>query len=505
MTEPVRMGKERQLFIDDYCVGSLRGVRRRFHQMEKHPANPIMIPQEPWEATYIQLYGNVLYDEGMGLYRMWYSARYAPEGPGSSLNTVCHASSRDGVDWDRTRLNRLEHKGLVLSNAVLKGSAIGPTVFHTPSDPDPARRYRMFVYTGEEIIGSKDRTSPFSQHYSVLFSPDGFVWTPYENNPVVQGGDIATCAYDPVTDEYIAFPKIHRTDGGRYRRCVGVSVSKDFMRWLTPNIVLSADELDDSRVEARLSRFRELIVYDNPEQYISDMYGMTGFRYEGLRLGLVWFYDISARRPRELGGNDDGVINIQLAYSRDEDPYNGWRRAGDRCNILSCGDEGEYDSACLFTAHTVIERKDDLLIYYTGSSTSHGYYLSGRGSENKPMTKSPPLPVSLNLAVLRLDGFASIEALYPPGILITKLLTFEGGRLIINADAEKGSMLVEFTDAEGNPIPGYTKEDCVPFCRDEIRGEVRWSGGAGLDRLKGRPVHIVFYLKTARLYSFKFC
>ena len=191
MSEAMVFNHERQLFIDNFCMETLDGVRRRFHTARKHPGNPLMQPQMPWETDYIQMYGNVLFDTDHNRFRMWYSARYTPEGEKRSLNTICHASSADGLHWERTPLNRLEHNGLVLGNAVLKGEAIGPTVFHTPDDPDPARRYRMFVYTGNDTFVPGRPKAAFSQHYGLFFSPDGYVWTAYANNPVVQGGDIA--------------------------------------------------------------------------------------------------------------------------------------------------------------------------------------------------------------------------------------------------------------------------------------------------------------------------
>jgi hypothetical protein len=359
----------------------------------------------------------------------------------------------------------------------------------------------MFAYTGDEIFDAQRMKAAFSQHYSVFFSPDGFVWTPYANNPVVQGGDIATCMYDPVTEEYIAFPKIHRTDIGYNRRCVGVSLSRDFTTWLTPNMILSADATDDARVATRLERFRDLIAYDDPGCYHADMYGMTGFRCAGLRMGLVWFYDISARRPRAFGGNDDGIVNIQLAYSRDPDAYSGWKRAGDRGNFLSCGDETSYDRGSIYTAHTVLEHDDELWIYYTGVNRSHGH--RGASDPNQPLTRHPARPNSLNLATLRRDGFASIEALYPGGSLTTKPLLIEGERLIVNADAANGEIRVEIVDHEGQVVPGFGQEDCVPFRADEVRGEVRWKQGGSLTALQGRSVKLVFHIKTARLFSFQ--
>jgi hypothetical protein len=282
---------------------------------------------------------------------------------------------------------------------------------------------------------------------------------------------------------------------------VGVSISKDFTLWQSSDVVLSADAIDDARVESRLARFRDLLIYDDPAFYSADMQGMTGFRYAGLRLGLIWFYDRSGARPTEFGGNDDGIINIQLAYNRNPDPYLGWQRTGDRYDLIPCGALGQHDGGMIFTAHTVVERDDELWFYYTGYNASHGHW--GKDEPNKPLAKGLDMPSSsLNLATLRRDGFASIEALYPGGSMSTKLLTLEGDRLVVNADAERGCVLVEIGDHEGRSLPGYTREDCVPFCRDDVRGEVQWRSGASLAPLRGRPVRIAFHLRTARLYSF---
>lgn len=493
------VNSESQLFIDDYCIEQLDGVRKRFHQAHKHPKNPLLQADMPWEATYVQLYGNVLQDPDLNAFRMWYTARYLPDGESRGFNTICHAISPDGIHWERTAINRLKHKGLVLGNAVIKGEAIGPTVFYTPDDPDPERRYRMFVYTGNETYVASRPKAPFSQHYGLFFSPDGYVWNAYENNPVVQGGDIATCMYDPVTKEYIAIVKIHRSDEGFNRRCVGVSLSRDFETWLTPNIILSADAIDDARVPDRLERFRNLLVYDNPQDYRADMYGMTAFRCGEMRLGLIWLFDISADRPREAGGNNDGPVNIQLAYSRHPDAYTGWKRTENRHDVISCGPEGSYDGGAIYTAHMVLDVGDEHWIYYTGVNHTHGN--RGPADKYRPFTKTPWLPPSLNLAVIRREGFVSIEALWPGGCLTTREMTIKGDSLHVNVDASAGSMEVEITDPQGRIIDGFAREDCIAIRENKVSLEVRWKN-ARFATLREKNVRIKFYMQAAQLYAF---
>jgi hypothetical protein len=451
----------------------------------------------------IQAYGNVLYDEKQGLFRMWYNASYETS-PGKSYFTICHATSSDGLRWERSKLNRLKHEGLTLSNAVLEGPYRGPTVLHTPDDPDPARKYRMFVYTGSEILDPL-KPGPGFLAYSVLFSPDGLTWVPYKGNPVVQGGDIGTCCYDPVTREYLAFHKVCRTDEGFYRRCAGVSVSEDFLQWSAPIQILTGDPIDDARVGERLKKFKNLIVYDEPEHYNTQIYGMTGFRYEGLRLGLIWLYDVCGYIPQEFGGNDDGIITTQLTYSRARCPRTGWKRAGDREDFIPCGDETDHDAAFAYVSHGVVEREDELWFYYNGTNRSHGWWSpEALPRAPQPMTRVPHKPCSISLATLRRDGFASINAFHPGGRVTTQPLTFTGSQLEINADAENGRITVEILDAEGQPIPGFERESCVPSQKDAVRGQVTWKNNRSLAAIQGKPIRLVFHLQAAKLYAFKF-
>src|SRR5919108_3731000 len=71
---PVKIHGRRQLFVDDYLIAVLQGLRRQLHQPRKHPANPIMVGETPWEGG--RRYGPVLAyclrDEATGRFRLWY-------------------------------------------------------------------------------------------------------------------------------------------------------------------------------------------------------------------------------------------------------------------------------------------------------------------------------------------------------------------------------------------------------------------------------------------------
>ncbi|MER3472815.1 MAG: hypothetical protein C4335_02015 [Armatimonadota bacterium] len=77
-----------------------------------------------------------------------------------------------------------------------------------------------------------------------------------------------------------------------------------------------------------------------------------------------------------------------------------------------------------------------------------------------------------------LDGFVSVNAPYTGGEVLTRPLTLRGDRLQINyATSAAGSVKVELTDPQGNPIRGFTAEDCQELYGDEVEAEVKWKNG----------------------------
>ena len=82
-------------------------------------------------------------------------------------------------------------------------------------------------------------------------------------------------------------------------------------------------------------------------------------------------------------------------------------------------------------------------------------------------------------------------------------------------EGAKGRVEVEMLDRNGQPVPGYTRADCVPITAASIRHPVRWRDTDDLLRAAGavgdlndrtralrEPVRFKFYLTDAKLYSF---
>ena len=136
---PFPVGSRAQLFIDPTLVREAQNVAFTQHQGVKHPANPIMVADKPWEGWRIEIYGNVLFDDEASCYKMWYWA----EGVGkfAGLGATCYATSKDGIHWEKPLVGTLDDGTGKPNNIVLNGHLA--SVVKDGKDPDPARRYKM--------------------------------------------------------------------------------------------------------------------------------------------------------------------------------------------------------------------------------------------------------------------------------------------------------------------------------------------------------------------------
>src|SRR5262249_36157177 len=106
------------------------------------------------------------------------------------------------------------------------------------------------------------------------------------------------------------------------------------------------------------------------------------------------------------------------------------------------------------------------------------------------------------LAVLRRDGFASLDAGRDGGTVTTRTVRFSGKHLFVNLAATEGSLRAEVLDEKGEPIAPFTKENCIPAKGDRTLLGVSWRGAEDLSAVAGKPVRLRFHLTNGRLYAF---
>jgi len=143
---------------------------------------------------------------------------------------------------------------------------------------------------------------------------------------------------------------------------------------------------------------------------------------------------------------------------------------------------------------------DEIWFYYMGQNGRNWWNYTGDPPKRDPNAEEPR--TGIGLASLRLDGFVSLEA-EEQGTFTTKRLVFLGDTLVVNANADGGSLVVEALDADGKVIEGFSSADCTPITSDSVRHVVTWKGDPDCHLLQARPIKLSFHLNNTKLYSFE--
>ena len=473
------------LFVDDHHVRAADGVRRVFHQFEKHPDNPIHVFRNPWDENLIirGAHGGYERDPETGDFILWYQA--GPKDPGSDSESrlVCQARSRDGLRWETPPLGVYpfrEHRetNICVVGYTQSGAFAGEhemdalCIGRDPLDPDPQARFKMSIWrynrgrdleTGRRLNGPKDTPFPSGLYTSV--SPDGIHWPTRERLVLYHDdyGDTNSWMLDTLRRGYRLFCKrIYYDERRQLRiRLRHTSWSPDFASWSPTVPILPIDE------------------HDRPEDQV---YQNAGFVYGDLYLSFV----------RVLHALDDWSQDIDLAHSRDGEE---WARPPEARRILPRGEGDAWDSGMLAVFPSPPVRVGDrLFLYYTSTEDVH---------RPAPVRRIPPdrtRPPGLSLATLRVDGFAGLRA-GGEGRVRTRPLLVEHDHLTVNVDAARGACRVGLLDEAGLPVPGFTPEDAEPIHQDTTAGRPRWGAQASIAHLAGCWISLDIRLKGAELFA----
>ncbi|MCQ2385296.1 MAG: glycosyl hydrolase family 32, partial [Clostridia bacterium] len=86
--------------------------------------------------------------------------------------------------------------------------------------------------------------------------------------------------------------------------------------------------------------------------------------------------------------------------------------------------------------------------------------------------------------------------------LLTRPLCFTGNCLFVNGDFHNGFLRVGVSDENGNSIPGFSAEECIPMCENSTIARITWKNRPTLRQLEGRIIRLAFEGKNGQLYSF---
>ena len=460
---PIDVG--RQLFVDDFLIEHTT-LNRSYHRPQYHADNPILKADRPWERGDSALAAapfsdGVFYDPRDKLFKIWYMGGY--------IASTCLATSRDGIHWDKPSFDVRPGTNEVLSHRGVKPTGDGryrdsSTVWLDLFEPDPQRRYKMFV------------TTPDPERWSLALrcSADGIHWSGPLATSATRIGDRTTVHYNPFRRKWIFGLRMGQTAVGRSRAYVEHSDAIAGTKQGAEGSVLwlCADRLDPHHPDSKYSGIEPQLYNHDAVAYESLMLGLFSI-WQGPPNGECARLKIQKRNEVLAGFSRDGFHYYRPDRERflTVDPTEGAWNWG---NVQSAG------GCCLIV-------RDKLYFYVSGRALGDRFWDGN---------------CSTGLAIMRRDGFASMNAGDEFGVLTTRCVRFTGKHLFVNLDAPRGELLAEVLDVEGRVIKPFEKANCKPTRSDSTLEAVAWDGADDLSAIAGRPVRFRFHLKNGRLYSF---
>lgn len=431
------------------------GVRLATFQPTLHP-EPVIFSEHPWENLFINAYATVFEDEGR--FCLYYEA-FSEYDQGDYSARLCYAESEDGVHWQKPKLGLISFQGSTDNNLVfaddltLGRGAHGAFVFKDPNG-SPEERYKM-VHCARDKAGAI---------VAGAVSPDGLHWEALELPVLRHASDTQTVVvWDADEGIYRGYFRGWPWELWPGRRTVDHAVTSDFYAWPEPKACLITDASDPPDV---------------------DIYTNAYIRWPGAQdahLMFPCFYP----RARD-------VMETHLAVSRDGRIWQRPRREP----ILPAGPPESNYLAGVVAAQGLIPTAPGewtMLVGLRMQTHNETHYEPGIASQG-----------GLWRATIREDGFMAVEA-HALGEFWTVPITFEGGRLTVNAWTHFGGALQVGLEAEGGePIPGRELEACDPVSGDALWQTITWKGASDLSAWEGKPLRLHFKLVRGQLHAFRF-
>ncbi len=445
--EPLKIGSQLQLFLDDGLIDSRRDVQFVLHSPQS--AEIAIRMDKPWENRL--MYDPVVIKDG-SRYRMWYRTNFArpPYYTG-------YAESTDGIHWKKPSLGLIDFRGSKENNIVWVG--------------DPRARDKPFVLS---VFKDTNPKTPDAERYKAtgisgygglqgLVSSDGLQWRLLQTQPVVPAAgkyDSHNISFwDSARQEYVAYARGLENGIRRIRR----AATKDFRKFPVPELIT---------------------VMNPPNTNIEHLYKNAATPYFRQPEMLLMFPKrFVPERKLDPKWPHAGLSDIVFMFSRDGIH---WDRRFREAFLRPGLDPLNWHDRAIEVGPGLVP---------TGSNQMSLYYVEHFRTDS----------VHIRRGVLRVDGFVSVRAGYRGGEFVTHPLVFDGQRLVMNfSTSAVGSVQVEVQDANGKPLPGFRLADCAEIFGDRIEHPIEWKTGNDLDQLAGKPVRLRFVLRDADLYSIRF-
>ena len=479
MVRVINIGSRRELFVDDFLIHS---TNARFVLQKPTRKGACFHFDAPYEGSGTAY--PVLVKDG-DTFRLYYKACHLTSDDGTkliegdNLTYACCIESKDGINWSRPSIGNIEYKGSKDNNIVFCKPGLDnfiPFIDTNPKCP-LEERYKAFEGSWKKLF--------------VYKSADGYCWMPLFDDPLPINGtfDSSNLAFwDNQRKTYWAyirdFHNVSGNDLNRGIRDIRWSQSRDFKSWTQPELLDFGGSPDIPLYTSSVTQYYRAphIFMGFPVRYVEKDKWTPSFDQ---------LSDPVHRRNRMIHHPRYGLAITDCAYMTSRDGKK-WDRS---------------DEAFLRPG-----------IIHDNNWVYGDCYLSVGMQETPAEQKGAPNEISMYVIEnhwkscrelvrysIRPDGFVALAADAKGCETITKPIIFEGNKLTINVStAAVGGMKIEIQDSSGNPIAGFTLNECDEIFGDRLDYIVSWNGSSDISSLAGQVVRLRFYMNDVDIYSLKF-
>ena len=530
VSQPIPLNLGVHLFVDDQYLQNISSLEFQNGLIRKNTAEPIVFPEYPWEAavhfytSFLQVPPDVSIT-GKPMFIIYYACAASNDVLFNHTVSVCVANSTDGVKWEKPMLRYYPF---------------------TPNRTEPAQATNIvFVTEVNEFLGSvfidtrpgTPRSEIFKMTYEnepsryvyISTSSDGFNWTAgrARANPTAGLSDTQTVMlYSP-------------ENGGQYvlygRQDSGVPNSTLYCPGANPvfrKVVVTVSSGDTYGPWSKPVETFSLGAPDPTQCF--DSYNPAALYYNGVYFlfpSAMWHWaEADSGAPIHRAASNDGVMDIRLAISRtavgpfsfpSRDPFipRGVGAIDPSCKLLNATGS-DRDAGFVFSSASGLldpdfirstsddENDPSPWIYhvYWGSQTTHGgggaflarYWPGAYSGIFKARVRREGY-VALSTSTSDPTGYGSLlsEIFALPRAGVNSADETTELQLRINAEiATPGFLTMQFEDGPtGNPIPGYTFNECRTLHGNGIRQLLQWS------RQNGTSTNVTYTANLAPLVN----
>jgi hypothetical protein len=497
--EPIALGPEAQLFVDDFLIDSQENLKRTLNQPKKdNDGNmPVISLEDEFgdAGSTLEANGTIVYDPRLGKYVMFalgYGSGWRAVIPKKwDIVRIYRFTSKDGIHWmkgdDGTPQRVFPKSPEFLKDRVSGASATNLDLFSCFYDTDdadyPYKGWLYFQNWGDDREGiyyveSRDGISwERGPQVAVGFGDHGYRTIHQDGRTLVGPADVSIFYHDKIDNRFLGIFKFYSPEAVEH----GNKLRSRAYAFLPRPLKAPFDIKQLTHIELLPPAADK-----NNDQPHDEYYGSTGWRYESLWLGGLKIWHGGGDYPWSAAGcaflklisSRDGLDWSKVPF-KNSDGYPEVFIA----NGPEGGNNGRNDGGYMTEFSQEPLRIGDELILYYGSS-SYG--------------KNNPDHVRVSgggifRARMRVEGFVSVDG----GRLTTKLFSFSGDDLTVNAI---GPVTIEALSASGTVLGSQTIKG------DSMGHLVTFNGKNLGETVGGNKARLRFGVgDTGKLYSFRIC